>query len=138
MKAMTLRLLPVGMDFYLLRTMQRYTLVSAKPSPLGGYAYTVQRHGAKGTSVLHHSCHIKPVVTAPRGTHRFEQGDDFLAQQGHRYLLGSKHVIALESGFVVKVLEFDPDSPWLGQTVITVARRLRPQPMKYFKGEVPR
>ena len=63
-RPMTLRLLPVGMRFYLLRTMERYKLVSAGPSALGGYAYRVRRHGQDKLSTLHHSCHIKPVVKA--------------------------------------------------------------------------
>lgn len=61
MKPMTLRLLPVGFDFYLLRTMQRFTLVSCGPSPTGGRRYTV-KEGAKQTTWLHHSCQIKAVV----------------------------------------------------------------------------
>lgn len=64
MKRMTLRLLPVGMSFYLLRTMERYKLVSAGPSPLGGYKYNVLRDGSKHMKTLHHSCHIKPIVKA--------------------------------------------------------------------------
>lgn len=59
---MTLRQLPVGTRFYLVRTMQKYKLVSAGPSPLGGYQYTVLRDGAERTSLLHHSCHVKPIV----------------------------------------------------------------------------
>jgi hypothetical protein len=62
MKPMTLRLLPVGFSFYLLRTGQRFTLVSVGPSPFGGRRYTVQREGAKHPTWLHHSCHIKPVL----------------------------------------------------------------------------
>lgn len=134
---MTLRLLPVGMDFYLVRTMERYKLLSVKPSPLGGLQYKVQRQGAKQPSHLHHSCVVKPVVKVPRQPHRFEAGDDFRAQQGHRYLLNGKTVLALESGFMVKVMEFDEAEPWIGKTVVTVSRHLKAQPMKYFHGEVP-
>lgn len=63
-RPMKLRLLPVGMDFYLLRTMERFKLVSAGPSDLGGYAYRVRRQGQDKLSTLHHSCHIKPIVKA--------------------------------------------------------------------------
>ena len=65
MKPMTLRKLPVGFSFYLVRTMEKYKLISAGPSPLGGYRYTVLRDGAQHTSTLHHSCYIKPII---RGT----------------------------------------------------------------------
>lgn len=62
MKPMTLRLLPVGFKFYLLRTGQKFKLVSAGPSALGGNKYIVQREGQTRTTWLHHSCHIKPVI----------------------------------------------------------------------------
>lgn len=62
MKPMTLRLLPVGFSFYLLRTMQRFTLISCGPSPTGGRKYIVKENGANRTDWLHHSCHIKPVL----------------------------------------------------------------------------
>ncbi len=62
LKRMTLRQLPVGTRFYLVRTMAKYTLISAAPSPFGGYQYTVRRDGAEHTATLHHSCHVKPIV----------------------------------------------------------------------------
>ena len=58
----TLRMLPVGTRFYLLRTMEKFTLVAAGPSAFGGYRYTVRREGTTRTTDLHHSCHVKPVV----------------------------------------------------------------------------
>ena len=61
-RPMTLRLLPVGMSFYLMRTGERYKLVSAGPSALGGYKYTVLRASSGKESTLHHSCRIKPIV----------------------------------------------------------------------------
>lgn len=63
-RPMTLRLLPVGMSFYLMRTGERYKLVSAGPSALGGYKYTVLRASSGKESTLHHSCRIKPIVRA--------------------------------------------------------------------------
>lgn len=60
----TLRMLPVGTRFYLLRTMQKFKLVAAGPSALGGYKYTVQREGTTRTTDLHHSCRVKPIVRA--------------------------------------------------------------------------
>jgi hypothetical protein len=60
----TLRMLPVGTRFYLLRSMEKFKLVAAGPSQFGGYKYTVQREGMKHTSELHHSCHVKPIVRA--------------------------------------------------------------------------
>lgn len=61
-KPMTLRMLPVGMSFYLLRTMQRCKLVKAGPSAIGGYRYDVEIGSRK--TYLHHSCHIKPIIRA--------------------------------------------------------------------------
>lgn len=61
-RPMTLRLLPVGMSFYLMRTGERFKLVSAGPSALGGYKYTVLRASSDKESTLHHSCRIKPIV----------------------------------------------------------------------------
>ena len=60
----TLRMLPVGTRFYLLRSMEKFKLVAAGPSQFGGYKYTVQREGTTRTSELHHSCHVKPIVRA--------------------------------------------------------------------------
>jgi hypothetical protein len=59
------------------------------------------------------------------------------AQQGHRYQLHQKNVIALESGPRVRVLFYDPKEPWLGKVVKAHASELKPQPMKYFHGQTP-
>lgn len=61
-RPMTLRLLPVGFDFYLLRNMKRYKLVSAGPSAFGGVKYMAQGVGDKSLMPLHHSCRIKVIV----------------------------------------------------------------------------
>ena len=138
-KPMTLRLLPVGFDFYLVRTGQRYTLVSAGPSPLGGIKYTVKRAGAKGTSVLHHSCHIKPVVrreTELISSQNDQQGPRF-AKQGHRYLWKENHVLALETGARVRILVLDLSGPWNDYTTFASAAELTPQPMVYFGNQIP-
>lgn len=135
-KPMTLRLLPVGFDFYLLRTGQRFTLISAGPSPLGGIKYVVHREGAKGNSVLHHSCHIKPVVRWKQGLVSGPQGPQ-IARQGHRYLWNQMHVIALETGARVKVLAFTPEEPWSEYTTFVNASELMALPMAYFGGMVP-
>lgn len=110
-KPMTLRLLPVGFDFYLLRTGERFTLISAGPSALGGIKYVVHKEGAKGNSVLHHSCQIKPVIRAhDRGARSQALQQPQIARQGHRYLWNQMHVIALETGARVKVLAFTQKS----------------------------
>lgn len=135
-KPMTLRLLPVGFDFYLTRTGQRFTLISAGPSALGGIKYVVHREGAKGNSVLHHSCQIKPVVKWKQGLVSGPQGPQ-IARQGHRYLWNEMHVIALETGARVKVLAFTPSEPWSEYTTFVNASELMSLPMAYFGGQVP-
>jgi hypothetical protein len=60
------------------------------------------------------------------------------AQQGHRYQLNGKPVLALESGLRVKVLFFDPANPLVGKLAKAFCSELVPQPMKYFHGEVPK
>lgn len=59
------------------------------------------------------------------------------ARQGHRYTYHQKHVIALASGPVVRVLEFSLTDPWLSNTFTVSAEKLVPQPMKYFGGQIP-
>ena len=61
---MTLRLLPVGFSFYLLRTMQKFTLTSVV-FVKGRRRYVVKEDGAEASTWLHHSCQIK-VVLKPR------------------------------------------------------------------------
>ncbi len=66
-------------------------------------------------------------------------GDFATALQGHRYLLGDKSVIAMQSGEVIRVRELDQSEPYpLGPAKEVHAAWLKPEPMKYFKGEVPR
>ena len=60
------------------------------------------------------------------------------AQQGHRYHLNGKNVLALESGLRVRVLFFDPENPWFNKIVKAFSSELIPQPMKYFHGEIPK
>lgn len=60
------------------------------------------------------------------------------AQQGHRYTLQGKHVLALQNGSVVKVLHFDEQRPWIGHTEVVPALLLVPQPMRYFHGQIPK
>jgi hypothetical protein len=61
-KPLTVRWLPVGTRFYLLRTMEKFTLIWRGPSALGGYKYIVRRDGATSHTSLHHSCHVKPII----------------------------------------------------------------------------
>ena len=61
------------------------------------------------------------------------------AQQGHRYELGDKQVLAMQSGVVVNVREIDLREAYpLGQSITVKASWLKPSPMVYFKGEVPK
>lgn len=138
MKPMTLRLLPVGFDFYLLRTGQRFKLMSVGPSPMGGFKYNVLREGEKRGTTLHHSCQIKPVVRAQdRGARAQALQQPKIARQGHRYLWNQVHVIALETGARVKVLAFTPSEPWSEYTTFVNAADLMALPMAYFGGQTP-
>ncbi len=57
------------------------------------------------------------------------------AHQGHRYKLGDKNVIAMESGIVVTVREIVDEAYPLGPTITVKASWLQPQPMVYFHGQ---
>lgn len=60
------------------------------------------------------------------------------AQQGHRYRLGALDVLALSSGQRPRVARINPEQFWpLGHPFNVDADDLKPQPMKYFHGEVP-
>lgn len=60
-----------------------------------------------------------------------------IAHQGHRYALGEKSVIAMQSGVVVQVRELDLSEPYpLGAPITVKASWLKPEPMKYFHGQV--
>jgi hypothetical protein len=59
------------------------------------------------------------------------------ASQGHRYRLGDKSVIAMQSGLVVQVRELNLSEPYpLGAPITVKASWLQPEPMKYFHGQV--
>lgn len=61
------------------------------------------------------------------------------AQQGHRYRLGDRSVIAIQSGLVVQVRPIHPDEPYpLGLPITVKASWLSPEPMAYFHGETPK
>jgi hypothetical protein len=138
MKPMTLRLLPVGFDFYLLRTGQRFKLISVGPSAMGGYKYNVLQEGHTRGTTLHHSCQIKPVIRAQdRGARSAALQQAKIARQGHRYLWNEMHVIALETGARVKVLAFVQQEPWSEFTTFVNAADLQPLPMAYFGNQVP-
>ena len=60
------------------------------------------------------------------------------AKQGHRYRLGDRSVLAMESGIVVIVREIDHKEPYpLGKEITVKASWLQPEPMVYHGGEVP-
>jgi len=60
------------------------------------------------------------------------------AQQGHRYELGDKPVLAMQSGHVVIVREINPDDAYpLGRSLTVKASWLKPLPMVYFHGQTP-
>lgn len=60
------------------------------------------------------------------------------AKQGHRYRLGDRSVLAMESGIVVIVREIDHKEPYpLGKEITVKASWLQPEPMSYFHGEIP-
>ena len=61
-----------------------------------------------------------------------------VAQQGHKYQLGKKPVLAMQSGVVVEVREIDHDEAYpLGVPITVKASWLKPLPMRYFGGDVP-
>lgn len=62
--SMHLRQLKAGARFYLLRTMEKYTLLRREIDTPSGTRYVVQREGSSREGRLHHSCHVKPVIRA--------------------------------------------------------------------------
>ncbi len=61
------------------------------------------------------------------------------AKQGHKYQLGDKPVLAMQSGVVVEVREIDHTEAYpLGAPINVKASWLTPLPMKYFNNEVPK
>jgi len=62
-----------------------------------------------------------------------------VAQQGHRYKLGDREVLAMESGITARVREIDEKEPYpLGPPITVKASWLQPVAMKYFGGETPK
>ena len=62
-----------------------------------------------------------------------------IAQQGHKYQLGKKPVLAMQTGLVVEVREIDANEAYpLGSPITVKASWLTPLPMKYFHGEAPK
>lgn len=63
----------------------------------------------------------------------------YTAQQGHKYALGDRQVIAMQSGSVVIVRPINESEPWpLGESITVKASWLQPVGMKYFYGDVPK
>lgn len=62
------------------------------------------------------------------------------AQQGHRYRLHGREVLALSGGRdTVKVAYVNAKEPWpLGNPFEVSAAWLNPMPMRYFHGEIPK
>lgn len=61
------------------------------------------------------------------------------AQQGHRYVLGDKQVLSMQSGVVITVREINHGEVYpLGPPITVKASWLKPVPMRYFHGEVPK
>lgn len=62
----------------------------------------------------------------------------YTADQGHRYALGDREVLAMQSGHVITVRPIDLDEPYpLGAPITVKASWLKPLPMVYFGGEIP-
>lgn len=61
-----------------------------------------------------------------------------VAQQGHKYQLGDRQVLAMQSGVVVQVREIDQTEAYpLGKAITVKASWLKPLPMKYHGGQIP-
>ena len=61
------------------------------------------------------------------------------AQQGHIYLFHQAKVMAMKSGAVtVPVRRFVDDGSGLGKAIQVPVDHLKPLPMRYFHGEVPK
>lgn len=60
------------------------------------------------------------------------------ARQGHRYQLGDREVLAMESGVVVSVRAIEAGEPYpLGKPIVVKASWLQPLPMRFCHGDVP-
>lgn len=61
-----------------------------------------------------------------------------IAHQGHKYQLGAKPVLAMQTGVVIEVREIDPAEAYpLGGPITVKASWLTPLPMRYFNGDTP-
>lgn len=62
-----LRELQPGTRFKLLRNGEKYLYIGYMQSPVSGLMchYCQREFGDRGTTSLHHSCHVKPVVRIP-------------------------------------------------------------------------
>lgn len=69
----------------------------------------------------------------------FAMAQDAKAKQGHLYMHDHKKVLALETGFNVKVAEVvEDDECWpVRSHYVCNANALRPLPMRYFHGQTP-
>ena len=62
-----------------------------------------------------------------------------IAQQGHKYQLGDKQVLSMQTGTVIEVRNIDCAEPYpLGPAITVQASWLTPLPMVYYGGEVPK
>lgn len=60
------------------------------------------------------------------------------ARQGHRYAMGDRHVLAMQSGPVITVRPINPAEPYpLGESITVKASWLVAMPMVYFGNEIP-
>ena len=61
-----------------------------------------------------------------------------IAQQGHLYDHGGARVLALATGDLVPVGQMEAGHPWFVSRYVVRADVLKPLPMVYFQGAVPR
>jgi hypothetical protein len=61
-----------------------------------------------------------------------------IAQQGHLYDHAGTKVLALATGDLVPVGQMEAGHPWFVSRYLVSACALKPLPMAYFGGEVPR
>ena len=59
------------------------------------------------------------------------------AKQGQKYLYFGDAVLALETGATVKVLYINEAQPQEWYTKVVPATLLKPQPLRYFHGQIP-
>lgn len=61
-----------------------------------------------------------------------------VAQQGHLYEHDGARVLALATGDLVPVGQMEAGQPWFVSRYVVRAAALKPLPMAYFHGAVPR